>query len=275
MTKSSNERYELDSDGTRIENVGAWSQEKHDRLRKYVDITRRTRAKFVNAGSTYIDLYCGPGKVQIKGEAEIKDGGAVLAVREAVKDVPFTEVHVGDVDGKNIDDCLKGIARIGGTSKAFGYPGKAEDTAIKIVSRLHRYGLHLAFLDPYNLNALPFSIIRTLAALERMDMIIHVSEMDLNRNIRLYKETGVLEAFAPGAVEKIDWRQKDEIVRQGVFAHWRSLLESLDYKVGGAERVTGDKNQPFYWLVSVSRNDLGKKFWDEIRQVEPQRGFNF
>lgn len=275
MTKSSNERYELDLDGTRIESVGAWSQEKHDRLRKYVDITKRTRAKFVNAGSTYIDLYCGPGKVQVKGEAEVKDGGAVLAVRESAKDVPFTEVHVGDLDGKNVEDCLKGIAQVGAVPKAFGYQGKAEDTAAKIVSKLHRYGLHLAFLDPYNLNALPFSIIRTLAKLERMDMIIHVSEMDLNRNIRLYKETGVLEAFAPGVVEKIDWRQKDEIVRQGVFSHWRSLLESLGYKVGGAERVTGDKNQPFYWLVSVSRNDLGKKFWDEIRQVEPQRGFNF
>ena len=275
MTKSSNERYELDSDGTRIENVGAWSREKHDRLRKYVDITKRTRVKFVNAGSAYIDLYCGPGKVRIKGDSEIMDGGAVLAVRESVKDVPFTEVHVGDLDGKNVDDCLKRIASTGAMSKTFGYQGKAEDTAAKIVSKLHRYGLHLAFLDPYNLNALPFSIIRTLATLERMGMIIHVSEMDLNRNIRLYKETGVLEAFAPGVVEKIDWRQKDEIVRQGVFSHWRFLLESLGYKVGGAERVTGDKNQPFYWLVSVSRNDLGKKFWDEIRQVEPQRGFNF
>ncbi|MCH2092393.1 MAG: three-Cys-motif partner protein TcmP [Pseudoxanthomonas sp.] len=275
MTKSSNERYQLDSDGTRIESVGAWSQEKHDRLRKYVDITRRTRAKFVKAGSTYIDLYCGPGKVQIKGEAVIKDGGAVLAVRESAKDVPFTEVHVGDLDRKNVDDCLKGVAQVGAVTKVFGYQGKAEETAVQITSKLHRYGLHLAFLDPYNLNALPFSIIRTLATLERMDMIIHVSEMDLNRNIRLYKETGVLEAFAPGVVERIDWRQKDEIVRQGVFAHWRSLLESLDYKVGGAERVTGDKNQPFYWLVSVSRNDLGKKFWDEIRQVEPQRGFSF
>jgi len=106
-------------------------------------------------------------------------------------------------------------------------------------------------------------------------MIIHVSEMDLNRNIRMYRESGVLEQFAPGCEEAIDWRHKDEIVRTELFNYWRSKLAELEYIVGGAEKVTGDKNQPFYWLVSVSKNDLGKKFWDEIRQVEPQRGFNF
>jgi three-Cys-motif partner protein len=276
MARQAADRYETDEfDGMRTELVGPWSREKHDRLRKYVDITRKTRAKFAQSGSTYLDLYCGPGRAKIRGQADAVDGSTVLAAREAAKEAPFKELHIADMDAGNVACCELRLRSVATTETIFTYQGKAEQTAKEIVQRLHPNGLHLAFLDPYSLKALPFEVIETLAGLKRMDMIIHVSEMDLNRNIRSYRDNGVLESFCPGCVQVIDWRQKDEIVRREVFLHWKSKLEALGYHVGGAERVTGDKNQPFYWLVSVSRHDLGKKFWDEIRHVEPQRGFDF
>ena len=37
----------LDDDGLPLDEVGAWAKDKHDRLRKYVDITRSVRKKFV------------------------------------------------------------------------------------------------------------------------------------------------------------------------------------------------------------------------------------
>ena len=39
----------LDNDGLPLDEVGPWSKEKHERLRKYVDITRATRRKWVTA----------------------------------------------------------------------------------------------------------------------------------------------------------------------------------------------------------------------------------
>jgi three-Cys-motif partner protein len=182
---------------------------------------------------------------------------------------------VADLDSENLETCFSRLKSVSGAPNIHKYLGKAEDTALQVTRNLNKSGLHLAFLDPYSIGAIPFVVIETLAQLKRMDMIIHVSEMDLNRNIRMYRETGVLEQFAPGCEASIDWRHKDEIVRAELFRYWRSKLQALGYIVGGAEKVTGDNNQPFYWLVSVSRSDLGKKFWDEIRHVEPQRGFNF
>jgi three-Cys-motif partner protein len=276
MAKLLCDRYTIDpDDGLRVEVVGSWSLEKHSRLRKYVDITKKTRAKFDYSGAAYIDLYCGPGKIQVRGEESTQDGSPLLALRESMKGSPFTSIHIADLDKENLESCAKRLRSVPGAPKIFNYHGKAEDTAYEATKDINKSGLHLALLDPYSIGAIPFSVIETLSQVKRMDMIIHVSEMDLNRNIRMYRETGVLEQFAPGCEEAVDWRHKDEIVRAELFSHWRSKLEELDYIVGGAEKVSGDKNQPFYWLVSVSRNDLGKKFWDEIRHVEPQRGFNF
>lgn len=276
MAKQTNDRYINDpSDGMRVEVVGSWSQEKHLRLKKYVDITKKTRAKYDYSGAAYIDLYCGPGKIQVRGEDAIQDGSPLLALRESIKESPFTSIHIADLDIENLESCSKRLKSLPNAPAIYSYHGKAEETALDVIKDINKSGLHLAFLDPYSIGAIPFSVIQALSRIKRMNMIIHVSEMDLNRNIRMYKETGVLEEFAPGCVSAIDWRHKDEIVRAELFSYWRSKLEALGYIVGGAEKVTGDKNQPFYWLISVSRNDLGKKFWDEIRKIEPQRGFDF
>jgi hypothetical protein len=51
------------------------------------------------------------------------------------------------------------------------------------MSAINLYGLHLAFIDPFNLAQLPFSIIERMLRVQRMDMIIHVSLQDLQRNL--------------------------------------------------------------------------------------------
>jgi hypothetical protein len=56
-----------------------------------------------------------------------------------------------------------------------------------------------------------------------------------------------------------------------VFEYWRSLLSQLGYLVSdNIERVTGNRNQPIYWLVLASKHDLADKLWGEVSQVEPQ-----
>jgi three-Cys-motif partner protein len=68
------------------------------------------------------------------------------------------------------------------------------------VKDLNPSGLHFAFLDPYKLDSLPFSIIRKLAELKSMDTLIHVSIQDFQRNLQRYmkQEGGPLDRFAPG-----------------------------------------------------------------------------
>ncbi len=56
----------------------------------------------------------------------------------------------------------------------------------QVMSAINPYGLHLAFLDPFNLAQLPFRSSRKLLRVKRMDMIIHVSVQDLQRNLDDY-----------------------------------------------------------------------------------------
>ena len=153
------------------------------------------------------------------------------------------------------------------------YEGRASDTAEQVVRNLNPWGFHVAFLDPYNLDSLPFGVIRSLARVKRMDMIVHISEMDLQRRGIGQRDVAVVEAFAPGATAGIDWSMKAFDIKLYVLNHWKALLGELGYIVSdNIERVTGKKNQPLYWLAYASRNPLGDRFWGEISEVGPQRG---
>lgn len=169
----------LDADGLELDEVGPWAKEKHERLHKYVDISRAARRKFVegSGGATYIDLFCGSGRAFIRDTNEKIDGSPLVAFKCARDGgVPFSEIHIADADEDKCIAAEKRIADAGGL--ATRYVGKAEVTAAQIVARLNPYGLHFAFLDPFNLDDLPFSVIKTFSGLKRIDLLIHVSAQD-------------------------------------------------------------------------------------------------
>ena len=189
---------------------------------------------------------------------------------DAAKRVPFGQIIIGDLDPVNVQACQARLATVRGT-RVRAYVGSAEDVAAQIAPTLPSKGLHLAFLDPFNIETLPFVVIQTLAQIQRMDLLIHVSIMDLQRNVRSMMESGKLDRFAPGWKDHINSALPNPTLVMKVFEYWRSLLENLGYIVSAnIERVTGTRNQPLYWLVLVSRHELGDKFWTEVSQVEPQ-----
>jgi len=270
VAKKTSDRYEPDEDGLHREIVGTWSAEKHLRLRHYVDITRATRRKYDRSGSSYIDLYCGSGRVRFKDGTDVRDGSPLVAAREAMRHDPFTQIHIGDKDADNVGACAERLARIG-TSGVSSYVGLAGDVAERVVRALNPYGLHIAFLDPYSIGSLPFSVLQTLGQLKRMDLIMHVSEMDLQRNIVAMADDGTLDRFAPGWRQSVDLKQRNNIAKHQLLQHWKALLTAMGYQVSdNIERVTGLKNQPLYWLVLAAKHPLADKFWAHISHVEPQ-----
>src|SRR5262249_9805077 len=76
----------LDDDELPIEEVGPWAKEKHQRLRRYIDISRATRRKWVQGqgGATYVDLYCGTGRAVIRDTGEKIDGSPLVAFKCAL-----------------------------------------------------------------------------------------------------------------------------------------------------------------------------------------------
>jgi three-Cys-motif partner protein len=274
-TQKDEDRYELDpQDGLRRMIVGEWAPEKHLRLQKYVDITRAVRRKF-GGNATYIDLYCGPGRSRLRKTGEVVEGSAVVAAMEAVRRNPYREIIIGDFDPVNVEACQTRLGRLGITNVR-AYTGTAEDVATEILPTLHPTGFNLAFLDPFNLESLPFRVIEALAQAKSMDLLIHVSIMDLQRNVRALMASGKLSDFAPGWEKTVNRAVTNPKLVMGVFEHWRGLLRQLGYQVtDNIERVTGNRNQPLYWLVLVSKHGLAEKLWGEVSQIEPQRRLIF
>jgi three-Cys-motif partner protein len=63
------------------------------------------------------------------------------------------------------------------------YPMVAAEAAEQIVPALNPHGFNFAFLDPFRLEGLPFSIIQTFARFECMDVLIYFSAESLQRNL--------------------------------------------------------------------------------------------
>lgn len=260
-----------------IPEVGSWvPEEKHERLKRYIDISRAVRRRFLGvgkAGATYIDLFAGPGKARVRETEKIIDGSPVVAFKIAdEKGTPFSEIHIADVNGEAVEECNRCLAALGVT--AHRYVGPADQTVQQVAAKLNPHALHFAFLDPFNLDDLPFQVISRLAQLKRIDMLIHVSVQDLQRNLSRYIEATncSLDTFAPGWRHAIDARLPGDSVRRQVLQHWLSLIQKLNMQPShGIELVAGGKNQPLYWLVLVSRSSKAHEFWDKIRVVGPQQ----
>lgn len=276
MAKPSKDRHDIDpEDGLRRDLVGAWCEEKHLRLRHYIDITHGVRRRFLRNRPSYIDLYCGTGKSRIRDGEQVMDGSALVAATEADKRHSFSEIHVADADAESVSACFERL-KSRTQSDLFRYAGPATSTAKQVVSKLNPWGYHVAFLDPYGLDALPFTVVQELARINRMDLIMHISEMDMQRNVIGKQDLRMLEAFAPGAAAAIDLSQSAFNLKLQIIAHWKELLKQLGYKVSdNMERVRGVKNQPLYWLAFASRHPLGDDLWGEVSKVGPQRSLNF
>lgn len=261
----------LDADGLPASEVGAWTAEKHERLRKYVDASHGARRAFTNR--SYVDLYCGPGRSWIRETGAFIDGSPLVAFDSAGKHGDqFTDILVADAKVEYIGAAESRLRARGANVRPFS--GEAHVVVDQVIAALNPYGLHFAFLDPYSLGALPFSVIRKLASVKRMDLLIHVSAMDLKRDLHNYiRPDGPrdLDEFAPGWRDHVNTKRRQDLVRQEIFSYWRSLIKALGTSPNDCiEAVENSKSSDLYWLVFVARHELAHKLWQSIANVSPQ-----
>jgi three-Cys-motif partner protein len=269
------EKYEIAEDGLLREVVGEWALEKHERLKKYIDISSYARKKFLagrSASASYIDLFCGPGQSRIRDTVTIVDGSPLVAFRAAqASGQPFSELHLGDLNADVVDAACARIAKADG--HATRYVGAADAVADQVVAAASPFGLHFALLDPYKLETLSFKVIQSLSRLKRIDMLLHVSAMDLQRNLDAYGQDDVaaLDAFVPGWRSVVDHKtQSQQSARAAILNYWCSLVEQLGFSRPRYDLITGSKNQRLYWLSFISREPIANEFWDKIRYISGQ-----
>jgi three-Cys-motif partner protein len=265
-------------DGLPAEEVGAWAIEKHEYLKRYLNISRAARGKFLGrgkAGATFIDLFCATGRARVRETGQWIDGSAITAWKIAqTGNAAFSQILISDIDPIRRSACAERLRKLGAPVREFG--GPAVQTSREVVKVVHPLGLHFAFLDPFNLGELDFSIIKTLSQLKRIDMLIHVSAMDLQRNLERHissssSSSGVLDIFAPDWRKSIDLRSSKVAIRQSVIEYWRDQVARLGTDTAkDVILITGGNNQRLYWLLLAAKHDLARKFWGVASNVKKQ-----
>jgi len=268
------------SDGLIVDEAGPWAMEKHLRLSRYIDIARGARAKFVppkgTGGAGYIELFSGPGRSLVEGTSDYIDGSPLVAYRSArASGVRFSEIHLNDLDGDKARALDVRIKAAGGA--AIVHNSTADIVIDRVVAAINPYGLHFAFLDPYNLEHLSFDIIEKLSRFRHMDMLVHVSVQDLQRNLDRYSvQGGVFDRFAPGWRNKVDPHQAIAPFRAALLEYWLGQIRKLGtMPAKGVELIVGSRNQRLYWLMFVAAHELAQKLWDAVRDPGGQQNMGF
>lgn len=139
------------------------------------------------------------------------------------------------------------------------------------MKKLDPGGLHLAFLDPYNLATLSFDLIEGLSKV-RTDILLHLSISDLRRNVGLYAsdEYSQFDLFAPGWRKAVDVNVGLDRLRSKVIEYWMSQTEKLGYPPGHWEMIRGPKSVGLYCLVLLSKHSLGRNLWSKITSPAKQ-----
>lgn len=245
--------------------VGSWVPEKkHTLLAKWLGGTSKAWAKWPHR--IFIDPFCGPGRIQVKGEIGTRDGGTVVAYRESVRvAAPFTQMLIGDKNEEKLAANTARLRALGAHVKPF--PGAARDTIKQMVKDVPKGTLAFAYIDPYNLSYLSFDIIETLAT-QRVDFAVHFSVMDVTRNVEVEFDDETRRGFeqaAPGWREKVSPNVPTPQFRQALFEYWCGLVRGLGFKFSEEmPLVRGDGNAPLYRLVFFSRSEFATRVWADV-----------
>jgi three-Cys-motif partner protein len=107
-------------------------------------------------------------------------------------------MHISDASSDLLSAAERRLVDLGAPVVATA--GPASPAMAKIARQLNSSGLHFAFLDPHNLGTLSFDLFESLAKLKRIDVIVHVSLSDLQRNADRYTSAAhdQFDRFAPG-----------------------------------------------------------------------------
>lgn len=253
-------------DGLPASVVGVWANEKHESLKRYIDIASGVRAKYIGpakAGATFIDLFCGPGRCLVRESGEWIDGGVVAAWKmSCAGGAPFSQVYIADLDVERRKAAAARLRQLG--APVVELEGSAVDAARQVGKMLNPYALHFAFLDPFSLGALNFAIIEALAPLKRMDILVHLNQMDLQRNLdrNVSALQSAFDVFAPGWRKKVNVQQSQATVRQEVIEYWRELVAGLGvFPSTEMQLIRGGRNQLLYWLLLAAKSPLAHRFW--------------
>lgn len=260
------DRYLLDEDGLLVEKVGPWAKQKLKLVTDYIQASGGARRDFLRTDAAYIDVFSGPGRSKIRDNGQFIDGSPVAAFKKGKASLaPFTSIHISDARTDLLASCKARLEVLG--APVYPEKGPASDAMPAIVRQLDPSGLHFAFLDPHNLGALSFDLFQTLSKLKRIDIIVHVSVSDLQRNVDRYTSElhTQFDKFAPGWRAHISAEMNQERLRAKMLEYWSDKVMALGLpRAKHCELITGSRNQRLYWLIFLAKASFAHSLWKKI-----------
>jgi three-Cys-motif partner protein len=185
-------------------------------------------------------------------------------------------MHISDADANLLATAEKRLLDLGAPVQAT--PGPASSAMPKIVRRLDLSGLHFAFLDPHNLGALSFDLFESLAQLKRIDIVVHVSLFDLQRNADRYTSAqhDQFDRFAPGWRDHVGSDINQSGLRAAILQYWSDKVMTLGLpRAQHCELIKGTRSQRLYWLIFLSKHEFAHKLWSKISSSAKAPRFDF
>jgi three-Cys-motif partner protein len=260
-------------DGLPLQCVGAWSQDKHDYLQRYIDATRGPRARYLPprgiGGAAFVDLFAGPGLACVPGKRDPVEGSPLIAMNHS--GAPFSKLILCEIDEDNVTTLRKRTANAGSrTNIIFGDCNARIDEIVRLIPS---HGLNIALVDPFRPSALLWETLRILGR----DFIIHFPTGPIKRN---FSKPGFHETI-DRIVGTPDWRsavKSSEDVPK-LIDYLRSSLASIGY-TGDSVRslpVENSKDNVLYHLVFATKHELGNNIWQSVARITPRgdREFDF
>jgi len=277
MPQRDPDQYTQGDDGLIVEKVGSWAVEKLKIVTDYIYASGGARKKYLGTAAAYIDPFCASGRSLIRDTTKFIDGSPVAAFKRALESpARFTSINISDRDEELLEATTKRLTKLGAPVRPVA--GPASEAMPKIVRSLNPNGLHLAFLDPYNLSTLSFDLFKELAKLRSIDIIAHVSVSDLRRNADRYAEEDYdqFDKFAPGWRNKVSKDMAKQPLRAAIMKYWSDEVTALDLpQARHKELIRGDQGQHLYWLILLSRHPLAHKLWRRISSAAKSPTFDF
>lgn len=258
------------------DSVHEWTRKKHDLLRGYIRITAGARKMFTGArkpGTTFIDMFCATGRSRVEETNKWIDGSAQMAWKESVSSgCPFSQIYIADLRDDARAVCAERLRRE--KAPVYEVQGNAIEAAENLIGSLNPHALHFVFLDPYNLRELDFRILKSLSDFKHIDLIVHISTMDLQRNLakNLAATDSVFDYFCPNWRSAIDRSGNKAQTRAQIIEFWkRSVRELGVWPSKNMKLISGHEGQRLYWLLIAAKHPLAQKLWSVAANPEGQR----
>lgn len=193
----------------RRDEIGPWSEEKLEILRKYVQAYRTIMRAQPGFTAVYIDAFAGPGIARSATTGDDVSGSPLQALSVSP---PFDEYHFVDMDEEKIDELR---ARVADLPNVRIYNADCNQVLCdRILPSVRWKDRRRAFclLDPYGLH-LRWDVFQMAGAMGTIDILVNFSVMDVNMNVALRDPSKA----TPAQIERMNRFWGDESWRDAVY----------------------------------------------------------